>query len=578
MNSLILGLNWDLLTPSKNACELSSRIGIPKEISGYLEYCGLDSEEDMRAHLAPELRSMRTPLTMKGMDEAVARLVAAVKKRETIGIFGDYDADGVSATSLMALFFRAIGQPYTIYIPHREVDGYGLNLQGLNHLKEKGATLVVTVDCGITAVKEAKLARDIGLDLIITDHHEPSDETPDCIAVVDPKQKECPYPFKGLAGVGVAFNMIVALRAALREEGFFVKRPEPNLRDFLDIVTIGTIGDIVPLLHENRIFTRIGLTLIQSAKRPGIKALIEKCRIKGELSVADVAFRIVPRINAAGRMEHARSALRLFLSENWEESRGLAEDLNRLNSNRQRVEQTIFQEALELAQDQAHDPILILAHPGWKKGVIGIVASKLMDRFRRPAILLTEEPGDILEGSGRSPDGIDLLAILKACEKYLDGFGGHSSAAGLKVRPENFEAFKEAAIEYLERVGKKKSASLKIHMNLKVEDIVSQPFFDALQRLEPFGPGFEPPLIRLSEFMVRERTIVGNNHLKLILSAKNGVPWMRPLEVLGWGLGSHLDLPWHRLELACTPFFNHWNGKKNLQLELKDARHSKHEA
>ena len=323
MDSLILGRSWEFFSPSDNARKLSSRMGIPTEVAGYLEFCGLATEEDIRAHLLPELRSMRAPWMMKGMHEAVERLVAAVKARETIGIFGDYDADGVSATSLLALFFRSLDQPHTIYIPHREEDGYGLNLQGLNYLKEKGGSLVVTVDCGITAVQEVEDAKELGLDLIITDHHEPSDVVPDCIAVIDPKQKDCPYPFKGLAGVGVAFNLIVALRTALREEGFFVNRPEPNLRDLLDIVTIGTIGDIVPLLYENRIFTRIGLELIQSSKRPGVQALLEKCSVKGDLSVNEVAFRMVPRINAAGRMDHARIALRLFLSEDWEESLGL---------------------------------------------------------------------------------------------------------------------------------------------------------------------------------------------------------------------------------------------------------------
>ncbi len=578
MDSLILGRSWEFCSPSDNARKLSSRMGIPTEVAGYLEFCGLATEEDIRAHLLPELRSMRAPWMMKGMHEAVERLVAAVKARETIGIFGDYDADGVSATSLLALFFRSLDQPHTIYIPHREEDGYGLNLQGLNYLKEKGASLVVTVDCGITAVQEVEDARELGLDLIITDHHEPSDVVPDCIAVIDPKQKDCPYPFKGLAGVGVAFNLIVALRAALREEGFFANRPEPNLRDLLDIVTIGTIGDIVPLLYENRIFTRIGLELIQSSKRPGVQALLEKCSVKGDLSVNEVAFRMVPRINAAGRMDHARIALRLFLSEDWEESLGLADTLNRLNSNRQRIEQTILQEALELAENESHNPILILARPGWKKGVIGIVASKLMDRLGRPTILLTQEPSGILEGSGRSPAEINLLSILKACSDHLDGFGGHSSAAGLRVHPEHLESFKEAAIGYLNGLRQEKRPSLTIHMDLRAEDIVAHPFHEVLQRLEPFGPGFEPPLMRLREFHVRDRSIVGNNHLKLILSAKDAAPWARPLEVLGWGLGSYVDLPWHQLEMACTPFFNYWNGRKSLQLELKDVRYPGDEA
>ena len=571
---------WKVIECSDRANIISRKLGIPVEVASYLEHCGIDTEVAAKSHLSPELASMRTPWDLKDMGCAVERLVRAVRRREIIGIFGDYDADGVSSVALLALFFRAIQQPYEIYIPHRELDGYGLNIQGLRYLQEKGATLIVTVDCGVTAISEVAEASSMGMDVIVTDHHETLDTLPECTAVIDPKRRDCRYYFDGLAGVGVAFNLIVALRAALREQGLFSRLPEPNLKEFLDLVTIGTIGDVVPLRNENRIFTRIGLEVIRNSNRPGIQALLTQSNVKGAPSVVDVAFRMVPRINAAGRMDHAQLALQLFMSEDWEDAVAIAAQLNMLNAKRQRIEQDIFQEAFTMAQGYEDDPIIILANHNWKKGVIGIVASKLMDRIKRPVILLTQEADGMLEGSGRSPSQVNLIALLKSCALHLEGFGGHSCAAGLRLRFENLEAFRQSAKSYMDDLAFSAEDSLTVHMDLSIEGLLSRTFQDIYGRLEPFGPGCEAPLVRLSDFECIDHMIVGKNHLKLYIASRNNRPLYasRPIEVLGWGLGAYKDIPWHEVEIACSPFFNHWNGSKNLQLELKDVRPSKNEA
>lgn len=577
MKSLILDKHWEFRAPSQTARRLSERLEIPIAIAGYLEDCGICTEDAARVHLEPELRAMTAPWLMKDMENAVTRLVDAVVRRELIGIFGDYDADGVTSTAIISLFFRTIGQPHVIYIPHRENEGYGLNEAGIRYLHSKGATLMVTVDCGITGAPEVEFAQSLGLDVIVTDHHEPGDEFPNCVAVLNPKRPDCPYPFEGLAGVGVAFNLIVALRAALRERGFFRSISEPNLKEFLDLVTIGTIGDIVPLVYENRIFTRTGLNVIRNSRRPGIQALLSECTVKGDVGVSEVAFRLVPRINAAGRMDHARTALNLMLTEDHTEAQNLAAILSRYNSERQRIEARIFKEALELAEHEGDSPIIILVGPGWKKGVIGIVAAKLMDRLKRPVILLTEEPDGSLEGSGRSTSEFDLYAILKSCEEYLEGFGGHRAAAGLRLRAENFEVFKEATISTVKSMEVSRTPGLKIHFDMSVDSLGDPGLKDVLSKLEPFGPGCEPPVLRLQNFLVKNMNIVGRNHLKLLLVPKDSL-YFRPVEVLGWGMGEFYELPWGELELACTPFFNNWNGQRTLQLKLMDARYHRHEA
>ncbi len=572
--SIILEKSWDIARPSAESKRLSDRLSIPVEVANYLTDCGIETEEAARQHLNPELKSINTPWLLKDMDKAVSRLITAIEKRETIGIFGDYDADGVSASALLSLFLREIGQPHEVYIPHREGEGYGLNPIGLNWLRSRGASLIVTVDCGITGWQEVELAKSMGLDIIITDHHEPSQRLPDCTAVIDPKQGDCSYPFDGLAGVGVAFNLIIALRTALREKGFFKRIKEPCLKDFLDIVTIGTVGDVVPLLYENRIFTKKGLAVMQDSVRPGIKALISECVIRGELGVGEVAFKIVPRINAAGRIEHAKIALQLLLTTGDDKAKGLASTLTEFNYERQRIEALIFNEAMKMAEkEEKIAPILVLKGDTWKKGVIGIVASKLTDRFRRPVILLTREKGEFLEGSGRSIDSIDLYGLLCSCSQFLENFGGHKAAAGLKLKEENFEAFKETAIDYINGLKLSKHSPLKIYMDVDVGMLLRPEISSVFYSLEPYGPGCDPPLIRIKDFRIKNMGIVGNNHLKLLIASNNPL-YHGTIEVMGWGYGDYEELPWKELELLCTPCFSSWNGERTLQLRLKDVRYA----
>ena len=573
MESVILGRPWEVNQPSKEARNLSARLGIPLSIAGFLTEHGIGTEGAARRHLEPALRAMSDPWLMKDMDRAVERLVSAVLKGETIGIFGDYDTDGVTSTALLSLFFRAINQPHAVYIPHREYDGYGLNEEGLRFLHSKGASVVVTVDCGITGNHEVGLARSIGLDVVVTDHHELGNTIPECWAVVDPKRPDCPYPFKGLAGVGVAFNLVVALRAALRDKGLFRRFPEPNLKEFLDIVTIGTIGDLVPLLSENRIFAYTGLRLIPRSRWPGVTALLSECSVKGELGVDEVAFRMVPRINAAGRMDHAAMAFKLLISEKESRAMEIARQLSSFNQERQRVEAQILEEAMGLAEAEKDAQVVVLSRPGWKRGVVGIVASRLVDALKRPVILLSEDEDGTLEGSGRSTMDLDLYGLLRTCSKYLEGFGGHKMAAGLRLKRRDLNAFKEAITGEAERIlgNRPRTTALGIQMDMTLSEILQPEVSGHFLRLEPFGPGYEPPLIRVRDFSIRRLEIVGKNHLKFILCPKT-TPGLGAIEVIGWGLGQLQGLDWNGLELACQPFFNNWNGKRTLQLTLKDAR------
>ncbi|MEF3167840.1 MAG: single-stranded-DNA-specific exonuclease RecJ [Deltaproteobacteria bacterium] len=572
MNSLFLGHGWHRRPLDRDlAKNIASRTGITFPIAAILVQRGITTPDDAIYHLTPSLSSLNDPYAMADMERAVERVIAAVEARERVAVFGDYDADGVSASIVLSRFLKGLGLDVSVYIPHREKEGYGLNPDALSRFSSEGRTLVITVDCGVSNHDEIAHARTLGMDVIVTDHHEPPPYLPPALAVLNPKRPDCTYPFRELAGVGVAFTFVRALRSRLHGLGFWNGRTVPNLKEYLDLVAIGTVADMVPLLGDNRILVRTGLEVLGAAARPGIASLLATCSITPPLSVDDIAFRIAPRINAAGRMNHARTAQLLLETSDPGRAADLAAELHSLNEDRQREEGKIFEEAQRMIQALGERPAYVCASAAWKRGVLGISASRLSSSHLRPVILFTFHEGTAY-GSARSPEGIDLMEALRSCASFLDGYGGHQSAAGLHLPQDRLPAFTRAFEEVIHaQIGRSTyTPVLPIDLSVSVQEIASPEFSRLYPLLEPFGTGYPPPVLAIQDFHVRERRLVGNGHLKLRLGShhSNGPT----LDLLAWGHGDKADLSWDRMEIACTPSLTVWNGKRQISLRLKDAR------
>ena len=575
MSSLILNQKWNIAQAERSAVEtLAREAGIPESLASFLALRGISSPDQALDHLSPRLAILSDPRLMKDMDRAVERLCIALDRGDKIGIFGDYDADGVTASALLHLFFREIGIETEVYLPHRETEGYGLNRQGIDWLASRGCSLVITVDCGITAVEEVRYASDSGIDMIITDHHQPGDVLPDAVAVLDPKRPECEFPFRELAGVGVAFNLARAFRARLYESGFFSSTTLPNLKKYLDLVAIGTVSDVVPLLGENRILVKTGLEVATVGRRPGVAALKKIASIIGDVDSMHLAFRIGPRINAAGRMDHARAAFDLLVTGDEREAARIASGLDALNVQRQGEERLILQEALRQIEEMGPQPAYILAAESWRRGVVGIVASRIMEKVCRPVVLLSVD-GDEAVGSGRCPDALDLHGLLSECAHCLQRFGGHRAAAGMKLSAADIDRFRQAMASACERrlAQVDLTPALSLDARVTVDQLMQPAFAEMYQQLEPFGAGYTAPLFALHDFSVKSAKIIGKGHLKVILANGPGAArGISGVEIVGWGHGDKLDLPWEQLEVACEPGINVWNGRRTLQLRLMDAR------
>ncbi|HEY4745112.1 MAG TPA: single-stranded-DNA-specific exonuclease RecJ, partial [Desulfuromonadaceae bacterium] len=494
---------------------------------------------------------------------------AARRNRETVCIYGDYDVDGITATALLVSFLRATGTACRYFIPNRFDDGYGLSREAIDHIRADGADLIVSVDCGITAVDEALYCRQQGIDLIIVDHHTPLPTIPAACAVLNPLQPGCDYPFKFLAGVGVAFNLVIALRAALRDEGAFAPGNEPDLRQWLDLVALGTIADVVPLTDENRIFACHGLRQLSCSPQPGIQALKRVAGVTGEVNSGQVGFRLAPRLNAAGRMESAVPGVELLLSDNPEETAQLAADLDSANAERQAVERRIFEEAsamVEAAGDYPERRSIVLASPTWHQGVVGIVAARLVERYHRPTILISLAEDGSAKGSGRSIPGFHLLDALTACAPHLERFGGHRYAAGIGLRSENQAEFR-AAFE-AEAARCLADADLVPRLEIDAEaqpEEVTRELALELKRLAPFGAANPEPVLVMRGMKVTERRSVGDGHLRLRLAIGR-----HSFSAIAFRMAQR-DTE-GMLDVAFFPEINEWNGSSTLQLRVKDLR------
>jgi single-stranded-DNA-specific exonuclease len=546
--------------------ELSARHGVPRLVARILLNRGLIDARDITAFLEPGLEKLRPPFGLPDLEKAAARLAEAVRRGETVVVYGDYDVDGLTSTCLLHDFFRELGLDCLTYIPDRLREGYGLKLPALQELARR-AGLLVTVDCGISDAGEVAWAMAHGLEVIVTDHHELPPELPPALAVVNPKRGGEDYPFADLAGVGVALLLALGVRANLRESGWFRKHPEPNLRSYLDLVALGTAADVAPMQGENRILVREGLKVLEASRRPGLAALKEVAGLEGKpISYRDAVFRLAPRLNAAGRLGQAHGALELLLSRDLAQARNQARYLSDLNRQRQGLEERVRRQALELAQRQnlGDRRVWVLAGEGWHPGVLGIVAARLAEEYHRPVALVSLDQGRG-RGSARSVEGFHLFRGLTACERILARFGGHQAAAGFEVAAGDVAALQEALEEaFVHQVGPEHlKPTLKVDALVQLEELDAL-FYRQLERLRPFGPGNPEPVLICAGVECLSSRIVGERHLKVQL-AQNGCL----MEAIAFDMaGAHpLAGP---LEVAFSPRFSFFQGRLHPELRLLD--------
>lgn len=541
--------------------------GIPALLARLLANRGVCEPQGALAYLNPTLSTLHDPLLLSGMQEGVERLCLALSRGERVCVHGDYDVDGVSSVALLLSFFRTVGLDCFSYIPKRLLEGYGLSPQGVSAASEKGATVMVTVDCGIGSVAEALLCREAGIDLIITDHHTPPEILPDAFAIINPLLPGCRFPFKSLAGVGVAFNLVIALRGALRALGGF-PAGEPDLRQYLDLVALGTVADVVPLLGANRVLVSYGLKELSSSSRAGVQALKEVAGVAGEVGCGAVGFRLAPRINAAGRLEDAALGLELLLTADGVKARQIAAALDDSNAERQVLERATLEEARGMLEEGAcrGRTSIVLGSELWHPGVIGIVASRIAELFHRPVILFALE-GGTGRGSGRSISRFHLLDAIRSCAGLLLRYGGHSHAAGLSIAREQLESFAlsfdQVAAGALDADALIPSTAYDLELNASEID-PALPI--ELERMKPFGMGNPEPLFLLRGATVSGSRVLKGGHLKLQLSCGG-----RSFDAIGFGLAEK-EVREGRVDLLFSPGINVWNGKSSLQLIIKDLR------
>jgi single-stranded-DNA-specific exonuclease len=567
---------WHLLQPDAGMIKkLSARLHCHPVTAAVLINRNLTSIEAASNFLSPSLQRVRSPFELKDMDAAVKRIYRAIAENEKILIFGDYDVDGITATAVLLDFLQTIGAHVSYYIPHRIKEGYSLQPQHIvNHVVPNQIRLVITTDCGTGSHEAIAAAGNSGIDVIVTDHHKVPEKIPPAAAVLNPTRPDCPSGMESLAGVGVAFALIIALRKYLRDQNFWKGRPEPNLKNFCDLVALGTIGDIVPLVEENRIFSKAGLEIINSEARPGIKALCEVAGISRQPTQAeDVSFRLVPRLNAAGRMDHASLALQLLTTDNMETARRLAQSLDGHNNRRRELEQSILEDILEdyrQQPDYLKHRTLVKWHPGWHLGVLGIVASRIVETYCRPAILIAVE-GERGKGSARSIPGLDLYKALQACRHCLEDFGGHAMAAGLSIKAEKLIEFQRS----FENAVTQMSASdnrlprLTVDTLIHFEDI-SEKLIDEIENLSPFGPANPEPVFMAQNIKVITSKIVGKNHRRMMLLQDGQSPG-KPVPAIRFNAEDKLLKATTFTRIAFRLRWNRWNGIKSLQLIIDDA-------
>lgn len=546
--------------------DLVQSLNVPRIIAKILLNRGITTFDEARRFFRTEWEDLHDPLLMKDMDKAVERVKAALNHKERIFIYGDYDVDGITAVSLLYLFLTRMGGDVYFYIPDRMREGYGLSEAGIRHAERVGATLLISVDCGITGIEEVALAKSIGIDVIVSDHHEPGSDMPDAAAILDPKREECSYPFQELAGVGVAYKLIQAVSEAAGLD-------EKISRDYVDLVALGSAADIVPLIDENRLLVNKGLEKMNRMDRLGIRALAESAGLTGKsIGTGQVVFIMAPRINAVGRLGNAERAVRLLITESEQQARNIAGILESENRNRKNIDEETYQNALSML-DSEYDPdtdrAVVLAKDGWHPGVIGIVASRISEKIYRPTIMIALDDG-IGKGSARSISNFNIYSALKRCEGHLMGYGGHRYAAGLTIHKDHLEPFKECFKEVAgETLGAEDLIqTLTLDAEISLPEITPQ-FIRLLNRFAPFGPQNMRPVFSSRNLQViGSPRIVGNNHLKFRVRQGGMV-----FDAIGFDLGDllyRLTPGESNLDMAYVIEENTWGGQTRIQLRVKD--------
>ncbi len=551
--------------------QLAGALGVSDSLANLMVQRSITSAEEASTFFNPSLDYLHDPFQMKDMNIAVDRISTAIKKNERILVYGDYDVDGTTAVALMYSFLKDQYSNVDYYIPDRYKEGYGVSFQGLDFAYQNNCKVVITLDCGIKAVEKVKYARTKGLDVIICDHHLPGDEIPKALAVLDPKQPSCNYPYKELSGCGVGFKLI---QAYARVHGI----PFNNIAHYLDLVAVSIASDIVPITGENRVMAYFGLKRLNESPRTGLKELIREAEVTRALTIEDVVFKIGPRINAAGRMETGSKAVDLLVSSDINLATGISKEINNFNIERRTVDRSITTEAMRMISDDqrtVNSRTTVLYNPNWKKGVIGIVASRLIETYYRPTVILTESNG-FATGSARSVQGYDLYAAIEACSDLLESFGGHMFAAGLTLKKENIKPFMERFEQYVNSTISDEQLVPRIFIDTELSfSEINEDFFRTMSQFQPFGPdNMSPVFISRNVFDTGSGRMVGSSgeHLKLDLCQES--TGQKSFSAIAFGQANHFEYikGGNPFDICYSLEMNEFRGNRNLQLNVRDIK------
>ena len=526
---------------------------------------GVAESEQAKAWLSSSGGLTHDPFALPDMERAIDRLHLAIQRGERVCFYGDYDVDGMAATSLHLLFWRRVGAQAEVYIPHRQEEGYGLHEGAIRKLAGKGVSLLLTADCGTTSYEEIEVARSLGMDVIVTDHHQLQSRLPEPVAFINPYRPDSAYPFHGLCSGGLAYKVADAYVRKYRPAGVSVEA-------YRDLVALSSIADMVPLTDENRTLVRDGLAQVAQGTRCGIRALTRDLGLNGTCSAGTIGFRVAPRLNAAGRLAHAELGVRLLTTESEPAALQLAQELENLNRHRREIEEEMTREAIVQVDAGDPQPAIVVSATGWHIGVIGIVAARLVERYHRPAIVVTFDAHGTGKGSVRGIAGFDVCRALQQCEQDLVAFGGHPMAAGLTVKEDAFAGFRRRFWDAVEGLleGGQPVPAVDVDAEVGLAD-VQFPLIRELERLQPFGTGNPEPNFVSRGISVLEKRVIGESHLKLVLRQSGSVP----LDSIGFRMGSlarDIDAGSGRIDAVFTPELNEWKGSSRIQLRLRDVR------
>jgi len=551
--------------------QLAGALGVSESLANLMAQRNITSAAEATTFFNPSLDYLNDPFLMKDMNIAVDRISTAIKKNERILVYGDYDVDGTTAVALMYSFLKDQYSNVEYYIPDRYKEGYGVSFQGLDFAYQNNCKVVITLDCGIKAVEKVKYARTKGLDVIICDHHYPGDEIPKALAVLDPKQPSCSYPYKELSGCGVGFKLV---HAYARVHGI----PFSKIAHYLDLVAVSIASDIVPITGENRVMAYFGLKRLNESPRTGLREIIRESEVTKALTIEDVVFKIGPRINAAGRMETGSKAVDLLVSSDSKLATGISKEINNFNIERRSVDRIITTEAMRMiAEDQrtVNSRTTVLYNPNWKKGVIGIVASRLIETYYRPTVILTESNG-FATGSARSVQGYDLYQAIEACSDLLESFGGHMYAAGLTLKKENIRPFMEKFEQYVNGTITEEQLVPRIFIDSELSfSEINEEFFRTMSQFQPFGPeNMSPVFVSRNVFDTGSGRMVGSSgeHLKLDLCQES--TGQKSFSAIAFSQANHFEYikGGNPFDICYSLEMNEFRGNRNLQLNVRDIK------